>query len=264
MSVLVDLDRFDHGGFVHADLNSVHYYCMIPKNASSWISGVLAASGWRPKRIEDIFAMDPDWVTNGRARTHHARPEIDNLIVVLRDPVERWIAGISQYLATSVLHSHWYDRRQWPSGYDGRHILGKDNFVGPIFSAPDFIKNYNEITERLMFDQVTFDDHTLPQTWFVSHFQYVKQHTWFYLNADFTHNFRTELQLLINTSAEADHNQGADQPDIAQLENFFRQRITERPYLRRQLERYYQEDYDLIRQVFFVHHAIPQDGQDGD
>jgi|LakMenEpi03Aug12_release.lakeMendotaPanAssembly.Ray.scaffolds.fasta_scaffold771666_2 hypothetical protein len=65
-----------------------------------------------------------------------------NVFCIVRDPVERWISGIATYIATNIL--------------------------GENYGSEMFIRDYNELVERLIFDNINFDDHTTPQIEFVS------------------------------------------------------------------------------------------------
>jgi hypothetical protein len=64
-----------------------------------------------------------------------------NVICVIRDPVERWISGMATYVAA--------------------HILGPD------YGSDMFVNDFNQSVQRLIFDNIIFDDHTTPQIEFV-------------------------------------------------------------------------------------------------
>jgi len=234
MSLAPRLKDFDHGGYWHPSTDHLSFYCMIPKNGSSWTSKVLKHSGWVQGTLE-----------------HCSNHDINELIVVLRDPVERWIAGIAQYLCSYILHSHWFDREQFNQGYHGNYIPGKINYEGPFVSGQDFVNGYNEITERLLFEQIAFDDHTQEQSWFVNHFQ-PKTYTWFYLDHSFEQTFLYNYQEMnLTTPPDPDYNRGQDNEHVKIICNFLKERIASRPYLRNALERYYQQDYKMIKSADF-------------
>jgi hypothetical protein len=230
MSLTPRLTNFDHGGFWHPDPTHTSLYCLIPKNGSSWVSQLLNHNGW----IEGC-----------------PKQPINELIVVLRDPVERWIAGIAQYFSSYILNSHWFDRSQFDQGYHGNYILGKINYEGPFVSGQEFINNYNEVTERLLFEQIAFDDHTQEQSWFVNHFK-TDTYTWFYLDKSFEqiflHNFK---DMNLTAPLDPDYNRGRDNEHVRVICEFLRERIASRPYLRNALERYYRRDYNMIESANF-------------
>lgn len=66
----------------------------------------------------------------------------NNVFCIIRDPVERWISGMGTYVAANIL--------------------------GENYGSDMFIANYNDSTDRLIFDNIVFDDHTTPQIDFVN------------------------------------------------------------------------------------------------
>ena len=254
MSSLADsLAEFDHGGFYAPSPDQLDFFCMIPKNASTWASEVLRHSGWLQSTVHNCYTHDPAWVE--RLQRHQLNPTVDNLIVILRDPVDRWVAGIAQYISTSVLNSHWYDRKIFSSGYSGNYIDHKLNFVGDILSGNDFVNNYNELVERLLFGQIAFDDHTQPQTWFVDYFKpYATNYVWFYVNDQLEEILFDHYPNLQNP-ATADYNKGDSNPDVKIITDFLRQRINEKSYLKNNLMRFYAQDIELISSADFVYHS---------
>lgn len=258
MSSLSDsLNEFDHGGYYMPSNDQLIFYCDIPKNASSWISETLRYSGWIRSKFEDCFTHDKNW--SDRAKSHKENPMIDTLIVPLRDPVERWVAGIAQYLSTSVLNSYWFDRTKFSEGYTGSYIEHKINFTGPVLSGEDFVNNYNEVVERLLFGQIAFDDHTQPQSWFVDHFKpYVKNYDYFYINKDFERFFLKHYSSCLKKSDTPDYNKGDDNPDVKIITRFLKERIKQYPYLKNNLLRFYSQDVKLINNANFVYY-FPED-----
>ena len=239
MSLIPGLTRFDHGGFRHPIVEHLSFYCMIPKNASSWTSQLLQHNGWREGQMSAT-----------------GKEVAEELIVILRDPVERWIAGIAQYLSSDILYTHWYDRNQYNESYKGKYIHGKPNYEGSIMSGMDFVNNYNELTERLLFEQIAFDDHTQSQSWFVNHYRR-KTTTWFYLNHDFEKQFLTHYQNFnFKLPDFPNRNQGNDNKDIKIITEFLTEQIQKYPYLKNNIERYYSDDYDMIEKADFVYHNL--------
>lgn len=234
MSLTSTLEDFDHGGYWHPSTDWLMFYCLIPKNASSWTSQVLAHNGWVRGQIEQC-----------------PRRTIDELIVILRDPVDRWVSGIAQYLSSYVLNSHWYDRTKYNQGYRGDYIPGKPNFLSPVMTGQQFISQYNNLTERLIFEQIAFDDHTQEQCWFVDYFE-CSNRTCFYFNESLQNNFIEKFKSIpLTVPADCDRNRGADNEDHRVISDFLHERIRSRPYLRNALERYYRRDYDMIESADF-------------
>jgi hypothetical protein len=161
------------------------------------------------------------------------------------------VAGMAQYLSSYVLNSHWFDRTKYQQGYHGVYIPGKINFVSPIITGEQFIAQYNDLTERLIFEQVAFDDHTQEQCWFVDHFK-CQHHTLFYFNESLQHNFTENFKSIpLTVPEDCDRNRGADNENRRVICDFLHERIRSRPYLRNTIERYYRRVYDMIESADF-------------
>lgn len=234
MSLIPTIHHFDHGGYWHPATDYLSFYCLIPKNASSWISSTLKHNGWTQGTLD-----------------HCPNQHINELIVALRDPVDRWVAGVAQYFSSYILHSHWFDREQWNQGYHGNYIQGKLNYEGSFITGEKFIEQYNEVTERLLFEQIAFDDHTQEQSWFVNHFK-SDTYTWFYVDNDFEkiflHNFRA---MNLVAPPVPNRNRGDDNVHVKVITEFLHERIRKYPYLRNAIERYYRRDYEMIERADF-------------
>ena len=118
MIITPGIDEWQHKGHVYGECMSLPgkdlMYVYIPKNASSWTKPNLKDWGW------EFFNYRTDRLNK------HA-------LVILRDPVERWLSGIAEYL--TLYHK-------------------------------DMVKPWKE-TEDIIFDRITFDDHTEKQTKFL-------------------------------------------------------------------------------------------------
>jgi hypothetical protein len=184
------------------------FYLNIPKNASSFTSQIFESIDWQHTSLHDSHAH-----TN---------------IVVLRDPVERWVSGIATYISSWVLGF----------GY------GSDHFVA----------DYNEATERLIFDNLKFDDHTETQTRFVNQLIDRGQHTvYLFLEKDkntLIHHISTLVGQSLNTDALFDNDAELNY-DTAHLTRFFKQRLLEKPELVEKIKECYNDDIKLIERVIF-------------
>jgi hypothetical protein len=107
------------------------------------------------------------------------------------------------------------------------------------------------VVERLLFEQIAFDDHTQEQSWFVNHFT-ADTHTWFYVNEEFEqtflHNFRA---MNLTVPPVPDYNRGNDNTHVKIITEFLHERIRKNPYLRNSIERYYRNDYKMIENADF-------------
>lgn len=192
----------------------------IPKNASSYILSWAQAHNWFTAVLSD-----DNWL------------EINELIVVLRDPLQRWVSGLAQYLKTYILCP------VGPNGpvFPGMHY-SKDDYG---MSADDFIAGYNQNTERLIFDNVyRFDDHVWPQIDFVQHLRPDLPRKYFLINPEFNVKFGNYLGL--TPMSGLDKNNGNDNEDTKKLNSFIKQRLNIRPELVDRVKRAYAIDYEFI------------------
>jgi hypothetical protein len=167
-------------------------YVHVPKNASSFIKGCLIGCYGMWKHSETLVPAD-------------------QYLIVLRDPIERWISGIAEYC----------------------HNSG------------------NMMTVKQALTQVTFDDHTEHQVYFIQGVDLTKA-TFLRvdenLRANLEHwlkqfNYRTNIQIALeyNTSA------GSKRDFI----NQFTEEINSNSIYRAKLEQYFADDYKLYNSVTF-------------
>lgn len=195
----------------------------IPKNASSYMLSWAGNFGYT--------------VASAQLFDH----QIEELIVILRDPVERWISGISQYINTYILSV------EGPNG----PIHGVENLTkyDQPMSVEQWISNYNQSVERLLFDVISqFDDHVFPQHKFFCDLLPRAQRKFFYIDQ----NFDSKIAEYLNFDhlPDLDRHSGDSSITIKELQNFFRHRLNTRPELRQRLIDHYDTDYILIKELF--------------
>lgn len=174
------------------DVNNISYI-HIPKNASSFIKGVLIGAGGFWRHSETLVNSN------------------ENLIV-LRDPIDRWCSGITQYL----------------------HNSKQDLSVNEVF------------------DRITFDDHTELQTYFLrgvdlskATFMLVDENlrknldNWIY-----NRPYRTNVNIAIEYNAS-----GKD--DRRTTKAYYINLLEQNPNLVLKLQKHFEEDYKLINSVKF-------------
>lgn len=186
------------------------FYLNIPKNASTYLTNVLLSNGWQHHTLGDSGHL------------------IRHIIVVLRDPVERWISGFATYASS------------W--------ILGRD------YGSDHFVEDYNDLTERLIFDNLVFDDHTTPQSDFVNFLPNTIPVTYFRLDPDTVGNISRYTQQTLNIS-EVDANVSDDHYDQQQISKFIRARINNRPDLITRINEQYANDFNLLDSVQYYNDA---------
>lgn len=186
------------------------FYVPIPKTASSWCTEI-----WGMGHPFDFLAQDHDL----------------SAVVILRDPIDRWIAGFAQCQVGNdpSWEGHW-QRKGW-----------------------DWV-----------FDTVVFDNHTEPQVSFLAGLD-LGRITWFRLDDKLESNM---LQWFLQTfgidrrSANPDRYQGRDQPapvfrngtmgrSQAELVSMAQHALDTRPGARERVSEFYSEDYALWHGVKF-------------
>lgn len=202
--------------------NRTQFIANIPKNASSYILNWTRAHNWITATLDD------NW------------PEVEEIIVVLRDPLNRWVSGMSQYLKSYIL---------CPVGPNGPVFPGMTQGAEDYaMNADDFITAYNQTTERLIFDNVyRFDDHVWPQTDFVQHLRPHLPRSYFMIDKEFDAKFSSYLNL--TAIDNLDRNDGSDNIDTKKLNDFLRHRLNTRPELVDRIKRAYSADYEFIKNV---------------
>lgn len=163
--------------------------------------------------------------------------DVQELIVVLRDPVDRWTSGVAQYLVTKILN---------PIGYNTfLDDTAEHSIEDYPLSAASFIIAYNALVERFIFDNLDqLDDHVWLQAEFFDYILPDVPRKYVVMSEDFEHNLNN---IGIDTFADADRNFSGDDPDKAILKHFFQQRLDIRPTLLTKVKMTYARDYDLIR-----------------
>lgn len=192
------------GGFIS---NSGLFYLNIPKNASTFLSNVLVDNGWEHYNIADRH----------RTITQH--------LVVLRDPIERWISGFATYASSWLLGA----------GYGSDH----------------FVSDYNQLVERVIFDNLVFDDHTTPQAEYVSQLPPANI-VYFKLNDQLVKQISrfTNSDLVINS---VDGNVSENNYDQRQISKLIKQRIESDLVLKTKIIERYKCDFNLISSVQFYY-----------
>lgn len=205
------------------DLAHQRFIVNVPKNASSFILDWTSRSGkWHAHSLTDV-------------QNH---PSIQEIIVILRDPVERWLSGFTQYACSWLLNaSRFFDTVTGP---------------GPEFqrkTGREFVENYNWLTERLMFDNLeTFDDHVWPQHWFFETLLPDIPRRYFYIDNGFNQRLQTHLGLC-DPDPDLDRNAGADNQDMLVIQQFLAQRMAAVPELLSAVKTAYAGDYKIIESM---------------
>ena len=184
-------------------------YIPIPKNSSSYMTTLLTLNGWE---IYDFLSSNI---------------QDKKFIVLLRDPVTRWISGISQYFCSYITE--------------------------PNYSASDIIDLWDKTTESLVFDRIIFDDHTEKQTYFISGIP-INQCTFFKSSTELDsiiQKFLAENSFNLDVDFSIDKNDSRESTDNLAFSIFFKELLLEKPHLVEKIKQTYKEDYNLINSINF-------------
>jgi hypothetical protein len=191
----------------------------IPKNASSFMHDWGKQQGWNAVSLGEATREWP----------------LQEVVVIMRDPVERWISGFAQYASSWILNAtRFFDSDQGPSPEDRRQ------------SAEEFIESYSWLAERLIFDNLeVLDDHVSPQC---SYFESLLPHLprqYFYVDKEFESKIGAYLGFNPPTP-DLDRNNSNNDPDKKILKQFFQNRTLARPELIKIIKQAYARDYEII------------------
>jgi hypothetical protein len=202
MVVVDSIYDWQHKGHVMGECmshpNSDLMYVYIPKNASSWTKPNLKDWGW------EFYNYHTDNLNK------HA-------VVVLRDPVDRWLSGIAEYLAL------YHPTMQYP---------------------------FQE-TIDLIFDRICFDDHTEKQVKFL-HKLDTDNCTFFICDKEYRNNFSNFVteNLGENKYYKYDLQHVSEHcPIRSRFKRIFQKLLDNNPKYLENVRNYYAADYKLIDSV---------------
>lgn len=188
------------------------FYLNIPKNSSSSIKKTLTDLEW-------TFGDIKDYPDAGK-------------IIVLRDPISRWISGMSEYLM--MYHQDCIDSIISPMDFDCMPLLGE------------------KLGLSLLFENMSFDDHTDRQAAFLIGIDTTTTDChWFFIDQDFDKKFIDFLTTIGYPSAVSYKENSTDSDSYEfnkkrKLQDLLKYIIYQKPYLRHKLERWFWPDYALI------------------
>jgi len=199
----------ENGGLRSPDKKN--FYLNIPKNASTYLSNTLLANGWHYHTLGD----DSD--------------RIEHAMVVLKDPVDRWVSGVGTYISSWIL--------------------------GPGYGSDHFIEHYNNLSERLLFETLIVDDHTTPQIRFIKQLDQLLPGvpvTYFKLDRCVIDNMGACISQPF-TVAPVESNVSEDHYDQQVVTKFIKNRILDDFTLKAKVVARFQEDYNFINQTQFYY-----------
>jgi len=198
-------------GMISPDFKN--FYLNIPKNSSSSVKTVLLEAGWEYGNIRDYPNATP--------------------FAILRDPINRWISGITEYLL--MYHQHTIDNIIEPNNFGSYPLLG------------------DKLGLSLLFDRMSFDDHSERQAVFLQGLD-LSKFTWFYINKDFNENlskYLTSIGCSNDFSIAKNENSASDSPKKDSLKKLIKFIVESDEYKKYNLAQWHWCDYKLIEQVQF-------------
>ena len=193
------------GGQVSPDHRK--FILFIPKNASTTIGKWTYQYGWRANVVghENI-----DW------------NRLKEMIIIIRDPRDRWISGMYQYLKSYILSCP--------------HVIG----------AEKFISLYNDLTERLLMDLLCrFDDHVWPQHEYFDDLLPEIPKKFFMFDSNLMKRLSDYLDI---PEPDIWCNQTKNDPEVVCIKDFLEQRLDKNIFLKNRLLEVYAKDYSIINQ----------------
>lgn len=194
-------------------IRPAYVYVPIPKCASTWIKH---AFGKTRDNFETGAALPGPYVT---------------WVVVLRDPIDRWISALAQ-------HHHG--------------------------SRVDWDRHYRNLGWDRVFEQVVFDNHSEPQSSFIRSIDFDKT-VWFQFGPDLTRDFYDWCQDRFvtrphpNEAEDSQVNALASKPALQpgltlsgkEMLEEIRQVVQDNPKYQQRLREFYRKDYKLYESVPF-------------
>ena len=147
--------------------------------------------------------------------------QFHSVIVPLRDPLERWISGTATYCCS--------------------HILS------PGYGSDHFCRDYNDLVQRLILDNIFFDDHTVPQSTYVDFIpdNYVKK--FLMVSTDIMTYLSDITDLQISHHQHIDDNRKENNPENLTISNLLRSRLDHD--IMNHINLRYRREYELIRHL---------------
>jgi hypothetical protein len=218
------IDRGFGYGYGHLSPDNTKFLVSIPKNASSFLSEATMQNRWTGAIVDN----------------NSNEYNVQEMVVVLRDPLERWISGFAQYLQTYILYPFGPNTPQ----LENEQPTAFDYDMGVL----QLQEQYTQLTERLIFDVINrFDDHVWPQIDIFKNLLPMVPRKYFYIDDNFNEKISQYLDLDLNNVTNS--NNSESNQVLKDIQKFFRERLAVRPELARRIRNSYAEDYKLIEQI---------------
>lgn len=178
-------------------------YINIPKNASTWTRSNFSELAWEKYNYH----------TDNLYHKH--------ALIVLRNPVERWISGIGEYM------------------YQYHRTIDTVHLSKPFFD--------------MVFDRIAFDDHTERQVLFLQGIDFTNC-TFFHCDKNYTvcfSDFLNKRGIPNSYDSYGYDNEGKNHPDRLRFQEIFKRQLETNSKYKQQVEGYFEKDLDLINKIKF-------------
>lgn len=194
-------------GQCHYDAAANKSIIHVPKNASSDIKPMFAYNNWK----EDNFYQR----------------DCDEYIAILRDPTDRWVSGITEFLIGE-------------NSFFGQSNRKKINTVQ---QAEQFVES--DIVVNLLTTEVMFDAHTMPQCLFLKGIPFEKLRSF-----SFRPSVLDEIGSYLGLKLlKKNNNSTATDPIKLAVSNGIRKLLSTNPILQKKLDHTYYCDHQLLDKV---------------
>lgn len=211
LSYLKDYEeQLANKGFVYGtgriSTDHQYQYISIPKNASSSTVKLLELNNWQPSNYTTLFHKH-------------------QYLIIIRDPVERWVSGIAEYIYG--------------------HIA---SYTRP---GIQFINDYSKAIENLIFDQIVFDDHTMPQYYFYTREPFNSSEATFMWMCQNLHE-KIKNVFDLKTFQMYNENISIHNNDKKLIKDFFQDKIESNVTLKTKIKNRYRRDYEIFEKISII------------
>lgn len=207
-----------------------HFWLHIPKCASTFTETYLKKLGWKINSVSNYLQLH-DFDLDSKS---------NKIIVSLRNPIERWISGLLTYFTIY-------------------HPLFKTHLIKLQSDKEQGINL--DLIMSLIFDVITFDDHTERQCMFLLGVDDFSELTYINVNENYTANldsFLTELNLSTDSEKPNKESIYLDRKQAKYSTSFehvfitnVEERLNNNDELRKKIQNWFECDYQLINQIKF-------------
>ena len=197
-------------GTCYAQDNFSFMWIPIEKNASKVIRSALAPNGFNEYNFHKLKKYNVPSV------------------IVLRDPIERWISGLVEYLLLVYL--------------DTTQSLNN--------------MTRHNITPDIVFEQIAFDSHTFPQSWFLEGLGIQRDFIWFDAReksqfVETVSKYFAQKGIVNSWQYEDFLDPDKDIVQKQQLTQQYTDLLQNNPDLLQKVKNFYAQDYELINSIEF-------------